>query len=138
MNRTIKFGLAATILFTLYFCFKTEFIQNSELSPQEMASQLIKKSISSNKVFVFSKTYCPYCKRVKSLFSQINLKYGLLELDQHVLGNEIQQELGRMTGATSVPRVFINEQFIGGSDATMAAHANGSLMQKLKECGALD
>jgi protein-disulfide isomerase len=29
----------------------------------------MKKQIADNKVVIFSKSYCPYCKRVKGLFA---------------------------------------------------------------------
>lgn len=30
---------------------------------------------------VFSKTYCPFCDRVKAALSQANIDFGLLEMD---------------------------------------------------------
>ena len=46
-------------------------------------------------------------------------------------GESIQQELGRRTGATSVPRVFIDGKFIGGGDDTARLAASGALTKLL-------
>ncbi|EPB74690.1 hypothetical protein ANCCEY_06223 [Ancylostoma ceylanicum] len=42
-----------------------------------------------------------------------------------------------LTGARSVPRVFINQKFFGGGDDTAAAAKNGKLAQLLKEAQAI-
>jgi glutaredoxin 3 len=42
-----------------------------------------------------------------------------------------------MTGATSVPRVFVGGVFLGGGDDTVAAEKSGKLAKLLKEAGAL-
>ena len=92
---------------------------------------------------------------MKELLSSLGAKYVAIELDQRSDGSEIQQELGNRTGGTSVPRVFIKEEFIGGCDGklssrqccetlflflrveTFALHNKGGLVPKLKEAGAL-
>ena len=38
-----------------------------------------------------------------------------LQLDQRDDGDEIQKVMGELTGATSVPRVFVGGKFIGAS-----------------------
>lgn len=43
----------------------------------------VKKHIAENKVFVFAKSYCPYCKKAKEALDSINVKYGLLDLDKY-------------------------------------------------------
>jgi glutaredoxin 3 len=41
-----------------------------------------------------------------------------LLIDQKGDGEDIRNELGRMTGAKSMPRVFVNGNFIGGCDGS--------------------
>uniref|UniRef100_A0A7I4FNC6 Glutaredoxin domain-containing protein n=1 Tax=Physcomitrium patens TaxID=3218 RepID=A0A7I4FNC6_PHYPA len=41
----------------------------------------IKKKNSSEPVVVYSKTYCPYCMRVKKLFSTLGYDFEVIELD---------------------------------------------------------
>jgi glutaredoxin 3 len=40
------------------------------------------KIIDENKVVVFSKSYCPYCRATKSLLNEKHADFFLMELDQ--------------------------------------------------------
>uniref|UniRef100_A0A8C2RTT2 Glutaredoxin domain-containing protein n=1 Tax=Capra hircus TaxID=9925 RepID=A0A8C2RTT2_CAPHI len=58
---------------------------------------------------------CPYCRRTQKLVSQLPFKQGLLEfVDITANGdtNEIQDYLQQLTGARTVPRVFITVAII--------------------------
>eukprot|EP01114_Cavostelium_apophysatum_P016315 TRINITY_DN460_c0_g1_i1.p1 TRINITY_DN460_c0_g1~~TRINITY_DN460_c0_g1_i1.p1 ORF type:complete len:104 (+),score=11.36 TRINITY_DN460_c0_g1_i1:93-404(+) len=100
-----------------------------------MAEAIVNSLIQSSKVFVFSKTYCGYCARVKALFDKLKIPYQIAELDTRGDGSEIQAYLGKLTGGTSVPRVFVGGKFIGGSDDTLALYNSGKLATILKEQG---
>lgn len=52
-------------------------------------------------------------------------------------GDAIQDYLKKITGARSVPRVFIGGKCIGGGSETRALQDQGKLIPALKECGAL-
>jgi glutaredoxin 3 len=108
---------------------------SSELSVADHIQELIKKY----PVMVFSKSYCPYSKKAKDVLSKYKLdgNYHVLELDQLSKTNEYQDELGKLTGARTVPRVFISGKFIGGGDDTSALDKNGDLQRLLKEAKAL-
>jgi len=60
-----------------------------------------------------------------------------LEIEDREDCNEIQAYMKQLTGASSVPRVFIGGSCIGGGDETSAAHRSGKLEGMLKEAGAL-
>lgn len=45
------------------------------------AKELVDKAIADNKVAVFSKSYCPYCKMAKSALNETGTKYYLLEIE---------------------------------------------------------
>lgn len=63
----------------------------------------INLKVGSNKVVVYSKTYCPYCTKAKKAFADAGLKdYVLIELDQMDDGAEFQDALQKITGARSV------------------------------------
>ena len=49
----------------------------------------------------------------------------------------LQNYMRELTGAKSVPRVFIDGKCIGGGDETAAAHKSGKLEKWLREAGAL-
>ena len=62
----------------------------------------------------------------------------MLELDEIEQGDEYQKVLKELTGARTVPRVFIAGHCIGGGDDTEKLEKKGELIQKLKEAGAID
>jgi glutaredoxin 3 len=53
-------------------------------------------------------------------------------------GDDYCDILGEMTGADTVPRVFINGECIGGGDDTEKLEKKGELEKKLKQVGALE
>ena len=58
-----------------------------------------------------------------------------MELDQRPDCSEIQDYLLEVTGGRSVPRVFIDGEFIGGGDETEQLARSGKLEVMLKEKG---
>ena len=94
------------------------------------ARETAQAHIKSSKIMVFSKTYCPYCKKAKEAISQITPLYSVCELDVVSDGADMQSALLEMTGQKTVPSIFINGKHIGGCDSTVAAIASGEF-QKL-------
>ncbi|GAX73785.1 hypothetical protein CEUSTIGMA_g1236.t1 [Chlamydomonas eustigma] len=103
------------------------------------AKELVSQTVASSKVVVFSKTYCPYCTKAKNALKQFLTpeQFTVLELDQRDDGDDIQAALGEMTGAKSVPRVFVGGKFIGGGDDTARMAGNGELKNLLTSVGAM-
>lgn len=95
----------------------------------------IQELIDTNPVMVFSKSYCPYCVKVKDLFKELNVKCNVVELDHIEDGPNYQELLLEMTGQKTVPSVFINKTHLGGCDKTMKAHKDGVLQQLLNGDG---
>ncbi|XP_010441172.1 PREDICTED: glutaredoxin-C2 [Camelina sativa] len=102
-----------------------------------MATQKAKDIVNSDSVVVFSKTFCPYCVRVKELLQQLGAKFKAVELDTESDGSQIQSALGEWTGQRTVPNVFIGGNHIGGCDATSNLHKDGKLVPLLTEAGAI-
>ncbi|KAF1440069.1 TRXR3 reductase, partial [Pygoscelis papua] len=91
----------------------------------------VRTLISSHRVMIFSKSYCPYCNKVKELFRSMHVEYYALELDVTADGPSIQQVLAELTNQRTVPNVFVNGTHIGGCDSTYQAYHNGSLQKLL-------
>ncbi|XP_062356898.1 thioredoxin reductase 3 isoform X1 [Cinclus cinclus] len=91
----------------------------------------VRTLIASHRVMVFSKSYCPYCNKVKELFRSMRVEYYALELDVTDDGASIQQVLAELTNQRTVPNVFVNGTHIGGYDATYQAYQDGSLQKLL-------
>ena len=56
-----------------------------------------------------------------------------MELDTRPDGQAIQNYMHRITGARTVPRVFIDGAFVGGADDTRALDQSGKLTTMLTE-----
>ena len=74
-----------------------------------MAQALVTKALQENLVMVFSKTYCPHCLRAKrTLDAELGHgKYAVMELESRPDCSAIQDYLNALTGARTVPRVFL-------------------------------
>lgn len=97
------------------------------MSPED----LIKNEIETNKVVVFSKSYCPFCSATKALFTDMGLEFKVIELDQRPDGGDIQASLAQMTGQRTVPNTFIDGVQLGGNDKAQAAASSGELKKML-------
>ncbi|EMD42180.1 hypothetical protein CERSUDRAFT_90784 [Gelatoporia subvermispora B] len=93
------------------------------------AKDLVDSAVSQNKIVVFSKSYCPYCKRAKALLSSKfpSVPTAVYELDEREDGSDIQSYLLEKTGQRTVPNIFISQQHVGGSDALAALDSEGKL-----------
>ncbi|XP_071764362.1 glutaredoxin 2 isoform X1 [Centroberyx gerrardi] len=97
-------------------------------------AQYVQEVVSHNCVVIFSKTTCPYCKMAKNVFNEIGATYKVIELDEHNDGRRLQEALAQMTGARTVPRVFINGNCIGGGSDTKQLHQQGKLLPLIEQC----
>mmetsp|Transcript_32781 Transcript_32781/g.48099 ORF Transcript_32781/g.48099 Transcript_32781/m.48099 type:complete len:133 (-) Transcript_32781:189-587(-) len=96
----------------------------------------VSQSIQENSVIVFSKSYCPYCKRTKSLLSQhatdTDVKFVELDLQNENDGALIQSQLLSVTGQRTVPNVFIHGRHIGGNSDLQELQKSGALLEVLQ------
>ncbi|TXT11145.1 hypothetical protein VHUM_01896 [Vanrija humicola] len=84
------------------------------------AKELVDKAIAENNVVVFSKGYCPYCRRTKATLADITDDVKVYELDEREDGSAIQAYLKELNGQGTVPHVYIHQQFIGGNSDLQA------------------
>lgn len=64
-------------------------------------------------VTLFAKPGCPFCRHAKELLNEHGMSFESIELDTHAT---IQSVLA-VTGAATVPQVFIGGKLIGGTEA---------------------
>lgn len=98
--------------------------------------------INDNPVLMFSFTTCPFCVKAKGVLDGVNAKYTVVELDTDPDGKAIRAEMGDLIGRTSVPAIWIGQEFVGGcNDGPMGGVAKlseeGKLEGMLKEVGAV-
>lgn len=71
----------------------------------ESVKLFVDDAIASHRVVVFSKTYCPFCKKAKELLAQYPIKkeqLEVIELEKRPDCAQIQAYLKELTGASSV------------------------------------
>lgn len=100
--------------------------------PAKPKWQLVKDRISDSKVIVFSKSYCPYCQKVKTLLDEEGVPYTVLELDTHKDGAQLQRILHQLTGQRTVPNVFVKGGHVGGASDAIEAYQTGELAKLLE------
>jgi len=92
--------------------------------------EAVTKAIEENSVMVFSKSWCPFCKKLKAAFKLNRIDFEAVELDElGTMGEDMQKILLEQTGQKTVPSVFINGKHIGGSDTTMELLNAGTLFK---------
>ncbi|KAM9908854.1 hypothetical protein OXX79_000102 [Metschnikowia pulcherrima] len=90
---------------------------------------------------IFSKTYCPYSKRLKKLLSEnysITPEPKYVELDKHKHGQELQEYVGRISERKTVPNVIMGTSSAlskGGADDFLQLHKEGKLVEMLNLWG---
>jgi glutaredoxin 3 len=93
--------------------------------------EIIEQNINDNVLMIFSKSYCPYCKRAKAAAEKLGQAYHAIELDVEDNGAEIQDELEVKTHQRSVPNIFIKGTHVGGCDDFLAKIDNGTVQKLL-------
>ncbi|KAJ8688805.1 hypothetical protein PTI98_013553 [Pleurotus ostreatus] len=93
------------------------------------AKSLVEDAIAGHTVAIFSKSYCPYCKRAKQLFASnyADVDTIIYELDDRDDGAQIQDYLAEKTGQRTVPNIFVNQKHVGGSSDVAALQDKGEL-----------
>lgn len=87
----------------------------------------VEEMIASNRVMVFSKSYCPYCTQAKMALRSIpDLDFAVVEMDDgehdgwQACVAEVAKSKATVETASnntlSVPQIFISEHYIGGAD----------------------
>jgi glutaredoxin 3 len=76
-------------------------------------------------VEIYTKAFCGYCARAKSLLDSKGVDYQ--EFDLTMGGPKREEMLARANGRTTVPQIFIDGEHIGGSDDLAALEREGRL-----------
>ncbi|KAJ4385362.1 hypothetical protein N0V85_008095 [Neurospora sp. IMI 360204] len=108
--------------------------ESSETEEHHAVLEELRSILKKSPIIIFSKSYCPYSKKAKSLLLgnyQIDPAPYVVELDQHSLGPGIQAELGERTGRKTVPNILVGGISIGGSDDIAKLDQEETLIEKI-------
>ncbi|MDX1390868.1 MAG: glutaredoxin 3 [Rheinheimera sp.] len=82
-----------------------------------------------SQVTIYTKAYCSYCVRAKSVLNSKGVNYQEIKIDDQP---ELRpQMIERAGGRTTVPQIFIDGRHIGGCDDMLALDAAGKLDELL-------
>ncbi|KAG2311281.1 hypothetical protein Bca52824_022838 [Brassica carinata] len=91
----------AMLLFTL--------VSSISMVSSSPEAEFVKKTISSHKIVIFSKSYCPYCRRAKSVFGELDQVPHVVELDEREDGWNVQSALERLLEGEQYHRFSLTE-----------------------------
>lgn len=82
-----------------------------------------------SKVVMYSKDYCPYCSRAKTLLTERGVTdLEIIRIDQDPAQRDVMIE---RTGRRTVPQIFIGDKHVGGCDDLVALDRSGGLLPLL-------
>ncbi|KAM0343331.1 hypothetical protein ACHAPU_008652 [Fusarium lateritium] len=113
---------------------ETETRSKEAIEARAELDSILKKS----PVIIFSKTYCPFSKRAKSLLIEkymITPEPFVVELDVHPQGQALQDQLQETTGRRTVPNIMVNGVSLGGADDIIDMDEAGKLVGKIVDLG---
>lgn len=79
-------------------------------------------------ITIYTKDYCPYCIKAKSLLSSIGATFEEVDITN---SPDTIMELVKKSGMRTVPQIFVWDECLGGYDAIAALHEKGELRWKL-------
>ena len=82
-----------------------------------------------NKIEIYTKGYCPYCKRAKTTLTSLGLRFEEFDITNNKF---LTKQMHERSLRTTVPQIFINDIHIGGNDDLQSALRNGSLSKALR------
>ena len=84
----------------------------------------------TSEIIIYSKDYCPYCKRAKALLTAKGVSFTELDIvDKEALTREMIEKSG---GRRTVPQIFIGEVHVGGASDLFELDEAGKLDELLK------
>jgi glutaredoxin 3 len=96
----------------------------------------LEKFVKSGSIFVFSKSFCPFCDKAKQLLKVLNVKFSTVEVDtdKSLKSNtEFLNSLKSHSKIDTYPKIYIGIECLGGFTDLRTLYQNGKLYEKLKQ-----
>ncbi len=85
------------------------------------------------KVTIFSLSYCSYCTTALSILDNLKIDYQCLECDTENLPSKQVQDLHKLSGFRTYPKIFVSKISVGGCDDLRSKMASGKFFDLLNE-----
>ncbi|MDZ4761065.1 MAG: glutaredoxin 3 [Alphaproteobacteria bacterium] len=86
------------------------------------------------KVEIYTREYCGYCSRAKSLLSSKGVAFEEIRAGEDA--GRRREMIQRANGGSTYPQIFINGAHVGGSDEIHDLDRNGRLDAMLSQAAA--
>ncbi|QDJ95014.1 nonessential glutaredoxin [Hypsugopox virus] len=93
-----------------------------------MAQNFVQNKLKNDRITIFVKEGCPFCKRAIDFLTQRQFRkyklsiYDIAEFDNEY---ELRDYFYTLTGANTVPRIFVGTESIGGYSDMMELYQTG-------------
>lgn len=96
--------------------------------------QRIESLVNDNKVFVFMKgnklmPQCGFSNNVVQIMNMLGVPYETMDV---LADEDIRQGIKEFSNWPTIPQVYINGEFIGGSDLIIEMYQKGELQQMVE------
>jgi len=104
------------------------------------AERFVADIVAQEPVVLFALEWCEFCWSVRKLFARLGIAYESVDLDsvayqQGDCGGKIRAVLARVTGAATIPQIFVGGEHMGGATDVFDAFGDGRLQAKLEALG---
>jgi cysteine synthase len=104
------------------------------------AERFVNEVVTAEPVVMFALEWCEFCWSARKLFNHLGIRYRSVDLDSVELqagdrGGKIRGVLAARTGATTIPRIFVAGEHIGGCTELFDAWRAGRVQQLLDARG---
>ena len=99
----------------------------------ELKSKL-DKLVTENKIMVFMKgsklmPQCGFSNNVVQILNTLGVPYETIDI---LADNEIRQGIKEYSNWPTIPQIYINGEFVGGSDIAIELYQSGELQQMVE------
>ncbi len=110
----------------------------AELDPD--AERFVRDVIAKEPVVLFALEWCEFCWSARKLFGRLSMEYRSVDLDSVDYqdgdrGVKMRAVLAHLTGAPTIPQIFIAGEHLGGCTELFDAMRDGSLQEQLRNAG---
>ena len=96
----------------------------------------VARIVAEDPVVIFSLEWCEFCWSVRKMFAEAGIEYRSIDLDSVAYqkdnrGGELRAALRQITGAPTIPQVFVGGEHLGGATDTFDAFNAGELQKML-------
>ena len=76
-------------------------------------------------ITIYTKDYCPYCVKAKSLLTMKKIKFNEINLNNNP--EQFEEMVNKSNGARTVPQIFCKNNYIGDCDTIHQLNSEGKL-----------